>query len=82
MQANSLHAVDIKGNEYRNNKLVVGVDTHNMIGLAFTGANTTTSLIIIKFNTNNRDYQASRMYIVLVSQQVLEVGDNGITIFD
>jgi hypothetical protein len=37
VQANSLHAVDVKGNEYRNNKFVVGFDTEKMLGLAFTG---------------------------------------------
>ena len=82
VQAGSLHAVDIKGNEYRNNNFVVGFDTEQMLGLAFTGANTNKSVMTIKFKTNSGDYQASRMHIVLVSQQVLEVGDNGITIYD
>ena len=82
VQANSLHAVDIKGNSYRNNNFVVGFDTERKLDLASTGRNTKHSLIAIKFKTNSGDYQASRMHIVLVSQQVLEVGDSGITIFD
>jgi hypothetical protein len=82
VQANSLHAVDIKGNEYRNNKFVVGFDTEKMLGLAFTGVNTKNSLMTVKFKTNGGDYQASRMHIVLVSQQVIDVGDSGITIYD
>ena len=53
-----------------------------MPGLAFTSINTTNSLMIIKFKTNGGDHQASRMHIVLVAQQALEVGDSGITIFD
>ncbi len=65
--AHSLHAVDIKGNDYRNNKIVVGFDTQRMLGLAFTGANTKHSLMTVRFKTNNGDYQASRMYIVLFS---------------
>ena len=36
----------------------------------------------IKVKTNVGAYQASRMHIVLVAQQVLEVGDSGITMFD
>ena len=82
VQANSLHAVDIKGNEYRNNKFVVGFDIGKMLGLAFTGANTIFCLMSIKFKTTSWNYQASRMHIVLVSQQVLEIGDSGVTIFD
>ena len=82
VQANSLHAVDIKGNEYRNHKLVVGFDTEQMLGLAFTGTNAKTSLMTIKFKANRGDDQASRMHIVLVSQQIIEVGDSGVTIFD
>jgi hypothetical protein len=82
VQANSLHAVDIKGNEYRTNKFVVGFDTERMLGLAFTGCNTKNSLMTVKFKTNGGDYQASRMHIVLVSQQVIDVSDSGVTIYD
>ena len=53
-----------------------------MPGLAFTSINTTNSLMIIKFKTNGGENQASRMHVVLVAQQVIEVGDSGITFFD
>jgi hypothetical protein len=53
-----------------------------MLGLAFTGLNTKNSLMTIKLKTVSGDGQASRMHIVLVSQQVLEVSDSGITVFD
>ena len=82
VQANHLHAVDIKGDESRNHKFVVGFDTERMLGLAFTGCNTKNSLMSIKFKTKGVDHQASRMHIVLVSQQILEVSDSGITIYD
>ena len=81
-QANSLHKLDVKGKEYRNNEFVVGFDTAKMLGLAFTGINTKNSLMTINFETNVGERQASRMHIVLVAQQVLEVGDSGKTIFD
>ena len=50
-----------------------------MLGLAFTGINTKNTLMIIKVKTNVGEYQASRMHIVLVAQQVLEIGDSGVT---
>ena len=82
VHANSLHSIDIKGNDYRNHKFVVGFDTEKMLGLAFTGYNTKNSLMTIKFKTQNPEGQASRMHIVLVAQQVIEIGDSGVTIFD
>ena len=77
--ANHLHALDITGDDYRNHRVVVGFDTENMLGLAFTGINTNNNLMTIKFKNNAGDYQASRMHIVLAAQQVLEVSDTGIT---
>ena len=82
VHANSLHSIDIKGHDYRNHKFVVGFDTEKMLGLAFTGANTKNSLMTIKYKSKNPEGQASRMHIVLVAQQVIEIGDSGITIFD
>ena len=53
-----------------------------MLGLSFTGINTTNSLMTIKFKTNVGEYQASRMHSVFAAQQVLAGGDSGITCFD
>ena len=53
-----------------------------MLGLAFTGVKTKTSLMTIKLNTDDGEHQATIMHIVLVAQQVLEVSDTGITIVD
>ena len=82
VQPNSLYALYIRGNGYRNNKFAVGFDTEQMLGLAFTGVNTDKPLMIIKVKTITGDNRASRMHIVLVAQQVLEVGDSGITFLD
>ena len=82
VHANSLHSIDIKGPDYRNRKFVVGFDTEKMLELAFTGANTKNKLMTIQFKTKNPEGQASRMHIVLVAQQIIEVSDSGITIFD
>ena len=48
VQANSLDALDIKGNAYRNNKFIAGFDTESMLGLSFTGANPANSFMIVK----------------------------------
>ena len=53
-----------------------------MLGLAFTGINTKKRLMTIKLKTEDGEHQATRMHTVLVAQQVLEVSDTGITMFD
>ena len=55
VQANTLHALDINGNAYRNHKFVVGFDTENMLGLAFSGCNTKNNLMTIKFKIKGED---------------------------
>ncbi len=79
VQATNLHALDIKGYAYRNNNFVVGFDTEKILGLAFTVVNTKNSLMTINLNTDDGEHQATRMHIVLVAQQVLEVSDTGIS---
>ena len=56
-----------------------------MLGLAFTGQNTKNALMTGKLQTTpgtNGELLANRMHIVLVSQQVIEIGDSGIIVFD
>ena len=38
--ANSLHGIDIDGNEFRNDKFIVGIDCEKLLGLSFTVMNT------------------------------------------
>jgi len=83
LQANNLHSIDIDGNEYRNNKFIVGFDTEKLLGLAFTGTNTRNSLMTVHLKTaNNTTHKPDRMHIVLLSEQIMEVGDTGIMVYD
>jgi len=82
IHANNLHSIDIDGNSYRNNKFIVGFDTEKLLGLSFTGMNTRNSLMTAHLKTGTGDQQANRMHIVLLSEQILEVGNSGVQIFD
>jgi hypothetical protein len=82
IQANSLHAIDISGHAYRSNRFVCGIDCEKMLGLAFTGQNTKNALVTVKTQTASGDYLANRMHIVLFSEQIVEIFDSGITVFD
>ena len=79
--ANSLHGIDIDGNACRNDKFTVGIDSGNLLGLSFTGMNTKHSLMTVKFKTAQAN-QAHRMHSLLFTEQILEINDTGVSIYD
>ena len=82
IQANNLHSIDIDGNEYRNNKFIVGIDTEKLLGLSFTGMNTRNNLMTVHLKTQTDAYKADRMHIILLAEQILELGDSGSMVYD
>ena len=82
IQANNLHSIDIDGNEYRNNKFIVGIDTEKLLGLSFTGMNTRNNLMTVHLKTGTDANQASRMHIIYLAEQILELGDTGSMLYD
>jgi hypothetical protein len=77
VQSNNLaFSIDITGNEYRNNKFIVGFDTEKLLGLSFTGTNTKNSMMTVMLKTNSAaTHMPSRMHIVLMAEQILEISD-------
>ncbi len=71
----------MNGNEYRNNKFIIGVDTERLLGVSFSGTNTKNALMTVKLKTTELN-KASRINIVLMAQQVIEIKNTGIEIFD
>jgi hypothetical protein len=82
IQANNLHSIDIDGNEYRNNKFIVGIDTEKLLGLSFTGMNTRNNLMTVHLKTGTDANKADRMHIILLAEQILELGDTGSMVYD
>ena len=83
LQANNLHSIDINGNSYRNNKFIVGIDTEKLLGLSFTGMNTRNNLMTVFLKTDsNAANIADRMHVILLAEQILEVGDVGCLVYD
>jgi hypothetical protein len=81
IQANHLHSIDIDGNEYRSNKFIVGIDTEKLLGLSFTGMNTRNNLMTVHLKTRTGDNQADRMHIILLAEQISELGDTGSMVY-
>ncbi len=82
IQANNLHSIDIEGNSYRNNKFIIGIDTEKLLGLSFTGMNTRNNLMTVHLKTQTEAYQADRMHIILLAEQILEIADAGSMVYD
>ena len=70
------------GNEYRNNKFIIGIDTEKLLGLSFTGMNTRSNLKTVHLKTGIDDNKADRMHIILLAEQILELGDTGSMVYD
>ena len=81
LASNNYVSLDIDGNDYRNNKFIVGVDCEKILGLAFTGTNTKNSLMTVRMKTEQAN-KADRFHIMLTAEMVLEIGDSGITVYD
>ena len=85
IQASPLQSFDITGNEYRDYKFVLGFDTEKVLEAGWTGLNTRAGdLLTVKFkyNSSNPLRQADRTHIMLHSDQILEIRDSGISVFD
>ena len=70
------------GNEYRINKFIVGIETEKLLGLSFTGMNTRNNLMTAHLKNQTVDYEAGCMHIILLAEQILELGDTGSMVFD
>jgi hypothetical protein len=57
------------------------MDCEKLLGLAFTGMNTKNSLMTVRMKTEQYN-RANRFHILLTSEQILEVSDAGISVFD
>jgi len=92
VQASAVHNFDLKPAEYRDNKLIIGTDCEKVLGAGFTGINTRAGDLMtvkLKYNSSgtpdvNGVYPrlADRLHIVLHSDQIMEVRDSGVSVFD
>jgi hypothetical protein len=85
VQASTLHNFDIDAHEYRNYKMIIGIDTEKILSAGFTGLNTKSGdLLCLKFkhkDTNNLHY-ATKMHVVLHSDCIMNIRDSGIDVLD
>ena len=83
--ASNVHSFNITGQEYKRRKFIIGIDTETILNASFTGKNTRSGeLLNIRFDqkSNTATDWATDMYIVLHSDNVLEIGDTGVRVYD
>ena len=82
--SNNVHGFDIDALEYRDYKFIIGVDTEKVLEAGFTGMNTKAGDILnLRFDHNDSTVTnyAHSMHIVLVSDNILEIRDGGVSVF-
>lgn len=52
------------------------------VGLVFAGTNTRSSFMIVHLKTLDGAGKADRMHVILMSEQIMEVGDTGVMVHD
>jgi hypothetical protein len=84
----NFHSVSISPQQYRNNHFIIGCDTEKALQAGFTGINTRQGdLLSIKVKSinkdvNDKDKMPDTLYVVLHSDQIMEISDSGVQVFD
>ena len=84
----NFHSVSVTPLQYRNDHFIIGCDTEKALQAGFTGLNTRQGdLLSIKVkamdkSTLGADLMPNTMFIVLHSDQIMEISDSGVQVFD
>jgi hypothetical protein len=84
-QSNKYHNFEISYEEYRHHKFILGTDMERVLEAGFSGINTRAGDILnVRFahKSTNPTYWAHSMHVILHSDNILEVRDSGVTVFD
>ena len=85
IQSSDIHSFDINSREYRDNKFILAIDTEKILEAGFSGLNTRSGdLMSVKYEAlvSTAARLAQRMHIVLHSDQIMEIRDSGVQVFD
>ena len=86
IHGSAYHSVAITDEQYRNDHFIIGIDTEKILEAGFTGLNTKAGdLMVVRgkgANANMPTQWANSMYIILHTDQILEIRDTGAQVFD
>ena len=86
VQSSSLHSFDVDSHDFRTCKFIWGTDMEKVLEAGFTGMNTRSGDILnVRFDHNAAappaNY-ATSMHIVLHSDNIMEIRDSGVQVYD
>jgi hypothetical protein len=84
-QENKLYSNSITFEEYRDTKLILAIDMERVLEAGFTGMNTRAGDILnVKFDHTDTEpiRYAHEMHVILHSDNIMEIRDSGVTVFD
>ena len=83
------HALSIPAARYSTDKFIIAVQTSKLLAAGFTGLNTRSGdLMTIKVKAagggsfNAANHMPTEMHVILESDQILEIRDTGVQVFD
>ena len=81
------HGVSISAGQYRRDKFVMAIQTSKLLAAGFTGINTRSGdLMTIKSKVLDSaipaEHMPSALHVVLEADQILEIRDTGVQVFD
>lgn len=85
IQSSDVHSFDINARQYRDHRMVLAIDTEKVLDAGWSGLNTRAGdLMSVKYEflVNENARLADRMHIVLHSDQIVEIRDSGVQVFD
>lgn len=85
IHGSAYHSVDIQPEAYRNDHFIIGVDTEKILEAGFTGMNLRSGdLMLFRGKGNNATMAqwAKTIYIILHTDQIVEIKDTGVQVFD
>ena len=91
VQASAVHNFDVSAVEFRDHKFILGTDCEKVLDAGFTGINTRAGdIMTVKFknmspgitNSAGTECLANRLHVVLHSDQIMEIRDTGVAVFD
>ena len=85
IHGSAFHSLSITPDQYRNDHFIIGVDTEKILEAGFTGLNTKAGdLMVVRGKGANGILPtwATQIYIILHTDQILEIRDSGCQVFD
>ena len=79
------HSIDIGETQYRSTRFIFGIDTEKMLAAGFTGLNTKAGDLMTvraKYLGSDAKYIPDTLYMVLHSDQILNIRDTGVEVLE